>query len=114
MKTNLFKDYPTFHMGPTVTRRLVACEQGENGYTINYMSAKAGNGAPLHSHPHLQVVYVLSGEGVFHVGDETMTIRTGDVVQIDSNVPHTFDSFATDMVWLEFFTPVREDFLPGN
>lgn len=114
MKTNVYKDYPVFSMGGNVTRRLLACCQGENGYTLNYLTAKAGDSAPLHSHPHLQVVYMLEGEGIFHVGDETMTITAGDVVEIDSNVPHTFDSFSKDSRWLEFFTPVREDFLPGK
>lgn len=114
MKINVCKDLPEISMGGNVTRKLLAYQEGENGYTVNYLKAKAGDTAPLHSHPHLQVVYMMEGEGVFHVGEETMTLTPGDVVQIDSNVPHTFDSFSKDSIWLEFFTPVREDFLPGK
>lgn len=114
MKKNMFHDLPEISMGGQVTRKLLAYQQGENGYTVNCLKAKAGEGAPLHSHPHLQVVYMLEGEGVFHVGDETTTMKAGDVVQVDSNVPHTFDSFTKDSIWLEFFTPEREDFMPGK
>ncbi|MCQ2437546.1 MAG: cupin domain-containing protein [Clostridia bacterium] len=112
MKINACIDFPAVAMGPTVSRKLLAYEQGENGYTINLMSAKAGAGAPPHAHPHLQAVYIISGEGTFRVGDETKVIKAGDMVQIDGNVPHTFDDFAQDTTWLEFFTPVREDYIP--
>lgn len=112
MKLNPCKDVPSAKMGETVTRRLLAYTQGENSYTINYMEGKKGTSAPAHSHPHLQVVYMLEGEGVFLNGEESAVIRKGDIVQIDSNVPHTFTSINEDAQWLEFFTPVREDFLP--
>lgn len=99
-------------MTPSVTRKLLAYQSGENGYTVNLMSARAGAGAPTHSHPHLQVVYVLSGKGVFFCDGEEKTVVAGDVIQIDANLPHTFNSFAEDTVWLEFFTPERLDFKP--
>lgn len=112
MKYNPFKTQPTVHMTPTVTRNLLAYQAGENGYTLNLMKAAAGTKAPLHSHPHLQVVYVLSGRGVFRCGDDLQELTAGDTVQIDSGVPHTFDSISEDATWLEFFTPEREDYAP--
>lgn len=112
MKYNPFADLPAAQMTPVVTRKLLAYQSGENGYTLNLMNAKAGAVAPLHSHPHLQVVYVLSGSGEFQCGDEVQLLKSGDVLQIDANVPHTFASVLEDTVWLEFFTPEREDFKP--
>ena len=50
--------------------------------------------------------------GVFLCGEEEQMLQAGDTVQIDANVPHTFTSIEEDAEWLEFFTPVREDFLP--
>ena len=114
MKYNLFKDQPAASMAPTVTRRLLAYQAGENGYTINLMKAAAGTKAPAHSHPHLQVVYMLSGRGVFRCGDELQEITAGDTIQIDSGVPHTFDSISEDSTWLEFFTPERQDYAPAS
>ena len=96
MKLNPCKNVPAAQMGPAVTRQLLAyCEA-----------------APAHSHPHLQVVYMIKGKGVFLCGEEEQMIQAGDTVQIDANVPHTFTSIEEDAEWLEFFTPVREDFLP--
>lgn len=112
MKLNLFKELPLYPMGPAVKRELIAYQEGENGYTVNRLIAPAGAGAPLHSHPHLQFNYMISGCGEFQVGDETVTLKAGDTLQIDSNVPHTFNSFSEPTEWLEFFTPVREDFKP--
>ena len=109
---NRFEALPAVAMTPTATRKLLAYETGENGYTLNYMQAKAGTQAPLHSHPHLQVNYMLSGKGVFRAGDERIPLAPGDVLEIGANVPHTFDSVEEDAVWLEFFTPAREDFAP--
>jgi quercetin dioxygenase-like cupin family protein len=112
MNLNPYAALAEVNMTPVVTRKLLAYQEGENGYTINLLKAKAGAVAPLHSHPHLQVVYVLSGKGDFRVGDEVQTITAGDVIQIDANVPHTFDSVAEDTEWMEFFTPNREDYKP--
>lgn len=112
MQYNPFDSLPEVHMTPVVTRKLLAYQEGEQGYTITLMKAKAGATAPLHSHPHQQVVYVLSGKGDFHCGDDIQTVKPGDVIQIGSDVPHTFDSFAEDTVWMEFFTPERLDYKP--
>lgn len=112
MKYNIFADLAAVNMTPVVTRKLLAYEEGEHGYTVNLMSAKAEAQAPAHSHPHLQVVYVLSGGGDFQCGEEIQTVKPGDVIQIDADVPHTFASFAEDTVWLEFFAPAREDYSP--
>ena len=114
MKLNLCKDVPPAAMGEKVERRLLAYEKGENGYTVNLMTAQAGAQAPPHSHPHRQVVYMIEGSGIFLSGEEEIRIQAGDVVQIDPDVPHTFTLVETDARWLEFFTPVREDFLPDT
>lgn len=112
MKFNPFASVPEVNMTPVVTRKLLAYQSGENGYTLNLMSARAGASAPPHSHPHLQLVYVISGKGDFFCDGEVKTVGAGDVIQIDANLPHTFNSFAEDTVWLEFFTPEREDYKP--
>lgn len=112
MKYNPFHHLPEIPMGPSAARSLLAYEEGEHSYTVNFMKSKAGAGSPQHSHPHKQVVYMLSGKGNFHCGDEIQTLLPGDVVQVDPNVPHAFGSFDEDSTWLEFFTPFREDFKP--
>ncbi|MCI9044892.1 MAG: cupin domain-containing protein [Peptococcaceae bacterium] len=112
MQYNIFQNLPAQAMTPEVSRKLLAYQEGEGGYTVNLMQAKAGAQAPAHSHPHQQVVYIISGRGDFLCGQETQTLTAGDVVQIAADVPHTFVSVAEDAVWLEFFTPAREDYRP--
>lgn len=112
MKFNPYGGLPAQNMTPAVSRRLLAYHEGEGGYTLNLMQAKAGATAPAHSHPHRQVVYLIAGKGDFRCGDEVRTMLPGDVIMIDPDIPHTFDSFAEDTTWLEFFTPAREDYRP--
>lgn len=112
MQYNIFQNLPAQAMTPEVSRKLLAYQEGQGGYTLNLMQAQAGAQAPAHSHPHQQVVYIISGRGDFLCGEETQTLVAGDVVQIAANVPHTFVSVAEDTVWLEFFTPAREDYRP--
>ena len=40
MKLNPCKNVPAAQMGPAVTRQLLAYCEGENGYTVNYMTGK--------------------------------------------------------------------------
>ena len=112
MKLNPYQHLPEYPMAPTAHRRLLAYQAGENGYTLNFMFAAKGTKAPPHSHPHLQVVYVLSGSGIFRCGEETAPMKAGDVLQIDGGVPHTWEEVFEDIESLEFFTPEREDFAP--
>lgn len=62
-----------------------------------------------HSHPHRQIVYVLSGSGVFCIDGESEIMNAGDCVTIPANAAHTFTSFSEPTEWLEFFAPGRED-----
>ncbi|HCA34158.1 MAG TPA: hypothetical protein DEP00_03550 [Lachnospiraceae bacterium] len=114
MKYNLYADQPWLPMDPNghANRHLLAFDDGENGYTLNYLKADPKCAANIHKHPHKQFVYILKGSGNFQCGDEFKTLKAGDTVQIDSNVMHGFVSFDENCEWLEFFTPHREDFAP--
>ena len=92
---------------PTVIRRVL---ENQADYTVTHMWAAAGPGAPPHSHPHKQFIYILRGRGVFNRGGEPITVSAGDYLPIAGGVPHTFDEIIEEMDWLEFFTPGREDF----
>ena len=63
--------------GPGVTRRILACTDGlmcvENTFEQGAVGA-------LHSHPHTQITYVVSGEFSFTIDGETHTVRPGDTL----------------------------------
>ena len=71
---------------------------------------KAGARVPLHSHPHEQTGYCISGSFEFTVGDTVTTVRAGDAWMVPGNTPHTAD-FHEDCELVEAFCPVREDYL---
>lgn len=112
MKVNPLKEYAPVQMSPTCSLERLCFDDTGDTYTLNRLTAKKGAGAPLHSHPHRQIDYVVSGQGEFQVGEEKMVLKAGDTIQIEPDVPHTFTRFDEDTVFLEFFTPVREDFKP--
>ncbi|MFC2082302.1 cupin domain-containing protein [Bacteroidota bacterium] len=69
-----------------------------------------GSTIPMHSHPHEQTGYLVSGKMNFTIGDETILAQTGDSWNIPGNVEHGVEVLE-DCVVIEVFSPVREDYL---
>lgn len=64
-----------------------------------------------HSHPHEQLVYVVSGHLVFtHPGGD-FEARTGESFLVPGGVEHQARALADSEV-LDVFTPYREDYAP--
>jgi quercetin dioxygenase-like cupin family protein len=66
---------------------------------------------PLHSHPHEQISYIVSGKVIYFLGDEQQILEAGDMVTIPPNVPHAIQALTPAVRLADAFTPVREDFL---
>lgn len=71
---------------------------------------ETGAAAPLHSHPHTQAAYIADGVFDFEVDGEVKTVRKGDSVFLESNIPHAVTCLEKGIV-LDIFTPMREDFV---
>jgi quercetin dioxygenase-like cupin family protein len=65
---------------------------------------------PLHSHPHEQTGYLVSGQIRMTLGSEVHEVLPGDSWCIPDGVPHGAEILA-DSVAVEVFSPVREDYL---
>jgi quercetin dioxygenase-like cupin family protein len=63
-----------------------------------------------HSHPHDQLVYVISGHLKFSCGDEEFEARSGDSFVVRGGVEHQAWAFEPSVV-LDVFTPSREDYM---
>lgn len=68
---------------------------------------------PQHSHPHEQMSIVVSGRVRFFVEDAERIASPGDVLHFPSNCVHGATMLDEEVVLIDIFTPVREDFL-GN
>ncbi len=94
-------------LAPDCTRHVLA----HTGNLLNCrLDMKKGHTAPIHSHPHEQCTYVISGKIEVTAGDEKKILTSGDSVSFDPNVAHTYLALE-DSVVLESFTPMRDDIM---
>jgi quercetin dioxygenase-like cupin family protein len=69
---------------------------------------------PPHDHPHEQMTVVEKGRVLFTLGDEQLEVGPGTVLHIPSGVWHGATMLDEEVVLLDIFTPIREDFLAGT
>jgi quercetin dioxygenase-like cupin family protein len=63
-----------------------------------------------HSHPHEQLVYVVTGRIEFDGDGKTIELRSGDSVIVEGNVEHQATALEDSEV-LDVFAPCREDYV---
>ena len=64
---------------------------------------------PMHTHPHEQTGYLISGRFLFELGDEKRELGAGDCWLVPSNVPHQVTALE-DSVFIDVFSPPREEY----
>ena len=94
-------------LGNGVTRRILAHAGGMMAVEVNCTEGAVG---PLHSHPHEQLTYVLSGRFNFTIDGVTKEVAAGDTLYKKPNVVHGCVCLEAGTL-LDTFTPQREDFL---
>lgn len=63
-----------------------------------------------HQHPHEQIGYLLRGELTFTIGDETRTLKAGEMWRIPGGVVHGCVAGDEPAVAIDVFNPIREDY----
>ena len=78
--------------------------------TMSIVDLDPNSVLPVHSHPHEQIGMLIEGELEFTIGEETRTVKPGDVWHIPGNVEH--GAVAGDMPTkaVDVFYPIREDY----
>jgi len=66
---------------------------------------------PAHDHPHEQITIVERGRVLFTIGDEQVVAKAGDVLHFPSGVWHGATMLDEEVVLIDLFSPIREDFL---
>ena len=59
-------------------------------FSAYIVTAKPGQGPPLHQHPYVEVAFTIEGCAAITVGDETREVKAGGVVVIPAGTPHRF------------------------
>lgn len=96
-----------FDAGGGLTRKVAAFNDNVMCVEVHF---EKGTVAPMHSHPHEQITYVISGKYEFTVGDKTYTVGAGDSLYKEPNIEHGATCLEAGTL-LDIFTPHREDFL---
>ncbi len=65
---------------------------------------------PMHSHPHEQTGYLLSGKLIFTIDGKIHEVNAGDSWSIKAGVEHGAEVPEPTFL-IEAFTPIREDYL---
>ena len=64
-----------------------------------------------HTHPHEQMTLVVKGRVKFIIDGEVRTVSAGDVLHFPSNNRHGATMLDEEVVLIDIFSPIREDFL---
>lgn len=94
-------------LGGGNTRRVLAWNDELMAVEVGF---EAGSEGVLHSHPHTQCSYVLSGRFTYTVGNESFELGKGDSIIVHGGLVHGVVCIEAGTL-LDIFTPAREDFL---
>ncbi|MGD8292288.1 MAG: cupin domain-containing protein [Desulfobacterales bacterium] len=89
---------------------LTTLVHGDKTLMAQFNIAK-GSVIPVHSHPHEQTGFLISGKLRFNVDGEIFDEEPGDSWCLPGGVEHSAEALE-DSVIIEVFSPVREDYLP--
>ncbi len=98
---------PLKDLGGGVTRRVLAHNPEMLAAEVAFETGAAGS---VHTHPHTQISYVLSGRFRYTIDGRDVDLGPGDSVVVPSGLPHGTVCLAQGAL-LDVFTPERTDFL---
>ena len=103
------QDMPVEHLNPLIDRQFVAGERS----MLSRIILRKGSIVPQHSHDNEQITYVLEGALKFVIEGKELIVRSGEILVIPSNLPHSAEALE-DTVDLDIFCPPREDWIRGT
>lgn len=101
---------PVIDVKPGLKRQILGYNDDIMLVKVYFGKELEGKTCPLHSHPHTQSSYILSGKFELHCGDSVKVLGPGDSYYVAPNVPH--EAFCLEAgVIIDGFSPMRKDFL---
>ena len=77
--------------------------------TLVFWNVEKDAVVPEHHHVHEQIMHVIEGEFEFSLDGETKVYRSGDIVPIASNLPHSGKALTACQL-MDVFSPAREEY----
>ena len=100
-------DVKLTELGGGVSRKILAYDDNMMSVEVRFEKGAIGS---MHTHPHVQISYVLEGSFEATIGDEKKIIKKGDTYITEPDVPHGVVCLEAGTL-LDIFTPKRADFL---
>ena len=95
------------NLGGGTTRRVLSYDSQLMAVEVGFETGAVG---AMHSHPHTQCSYVLSGRFRYTVEDESAELLPGDSIVVPGGLTHGTECLEAGAL-LDIFTPMREDFV---
>jgi len=77
-------------------------------FSVYVVTARPGQGPPLHTHPYVEVAFTIEGTATITVGEETREVNAGGIVVIPAGTPHRFvNSGATTLRQIDIHASPR-------
>ena len=77
-------------------RDLIGTEHGVTSLFVSDLFMDHGSSIPLHTHPTEEIFFVVEGELVMKIGDETVVADAESVVRIPARTPHAIRNDGSD------------------
>jgi len=78
---------------------------------VSFVELAPNKSFPMHNHPAEQMTYILEGEIDITLGKQTYNMKSGDMAIIPSNVIHQGKTSNAKCIFLDVFSPPREEFM---
>jgi quercetin dioxygenase-like cupin family protein len=102
-----WRDIPSQRVGEGVDRQMVVGER----LMMCRLTIQPHVDTPVHSHPHEQMTLIERGRVRFTIDGTMRVVGAGDVLHFPPNVAHGATMLDEEVVLIDIFTPIREEFL---
>ncbi len=92
--------------------RLKTLCHGKKTHMVQFL-LEGGHDLPMHTHPHEQTGFLVSGHMILTIDGKPHDLHPGDSWCIPGDVPHGAE-IIEDTVAVEVFSPVREEYLKNG
>jgi quercetin dioxygenase-like cupin family protein len=108
MKAVRWEDIPDEQVRPGVRRRAI----GTRDVLLVMNECRPGMEVRPHSHDFDQLALIMSGQAIYHVGEDHNEVGPGSAMLIPAGVEHYIEPTGSEPVLnLDVFAPAREDYL---